>query len=64
MLSWLFCIMSTTNKKTNTKTNLGGFMANLQKQLEEALKEGNLMKIAYIRREMSKLKMEKQGGKK
>ena len=38
-------------------------MANLQKQLEEALKEGNLIKIAYIRREMSKLKMVKQGGK-
>ena len=38
-------------------------MENLKKQLEDALKEGNLMKIAYIRREMLKLKMVKQGGK-
>ena len=38
-------------------------MANLQKQLEEALKENNVMRIAYIRKEMLKIKMEKQGGK-
>jgi len=39
-------------------------MANLQKQLEAALKEKNFMLIAYIRKEMGKLKMLKQGGKK
>ena len=39
-------------------------MENLKKQLEDALKEGIMMQIAYIRREMLKIKMEKQGGKK
>jgi len=38
-------------------------MENLKKQLEDALKEGNMMRIAYIRKEMLKIKMEKQGGK-
>ena len=39
-------------------------MANLEKQLEEALKEGNMMQIVYIRKEMLKIKIQKQGGKK
>jgi len=56
---------TTMGKQRNANTtNLGGFMANLQKQLEEALKENNVMRIAYIRKEMLKIKMEKQGGKK
>jgi len=55
---------TTLGKQGNANTtNLGGIMANLQKQLEEALKENNVMRIAYIRKEMLKIKMVKQGGK-